>query len=137
MRRATRKALSGELSLVRPEILVQMLAAARVTGRLTFKRGTRRFRVYMCDGRVTFAQAVNRAGVEAGSPFEDPDSPLRERVCDVFAAVLGWADGRFSFERGALVQHGVETLNVDPQELLLDCLSRVRPPGGGDEDTVV
>ena len=135
MRRTTRKAMSGELSLVAPEIVVQMLAAARVTGRLTFKRGARRFRLYMRDGRVAFAHAVH--GPAAGESFDAPVLPLRERICDVLAAVLTWADGRFSFERDALVQHGVETLDVDPQELLLECLSRVRHKGGGDEGTRV
>jgi len=135
MTRTTRKALHGDLSLVAAEILVQMLSAARVTGRLTFRRAARRFRLYMRDGRVTFAHAVH--GPRPGAPPARPTSPLRDRVCDVLAAVLTWRDGSFSFERDALVQDGVETLDADPQELLLACLSRVRPEGGGDEDTRV
>jgi hypothetical protein len=133
MKRAARAALRGELSLLAPEILVQMLSLARATGCLVFRRGGPRCRLYMRDGRITFAQ-LTRGGGGRGSALERMEPTPRQDVCDALAVALGWRTGSFTFERGAHPDDGVATLDADPQEILLECLSRIRAAGGGDEE---
>lgn len=132
MKRRSRPALRGESSLIAPEILVQMLAMARTSGCVVFRAGPETCRVYLRDGHILWAELVGRR-----TGAHDATQPARERVCDALAQALAWRTGSFTFERDVLPDAEHDTLDADPQELLLDCLSRVRTQGGGDEDGVV
>ena len=124
-------AMRGDLALVPSEILVQMLALGRVDGCLRLTRRTQRCCVYLRAGRITLAQLESVRGRR--TPTGSATLPVRERVCDALRVALGWRDGSFTFERDVCPERGAETLDAEPQELLLDCLSRVGPKGG-DED---
>lgn len=124
-------ALRGDLSLLPPEILVQMLAMAQVTGCLRMHRQAQGCELYLREGRITYARLRLDAAPDSN---ESTAADLRERVCDALSTGLAWREGEFAFERDARVEDVDETLDADPQELLLDCLSRLRTRGGGDEE---
>ncbi len=123
--RPKQPALRGDLALLPPEILVQMLSLGRVDGCLRFGTRARRCRVYLRGGRITWAQ------LEPGARPPSRPATARQRVCEALGEALAWRQGRFTFERGARPRRGGDMLDAEPQELLLECLSNVR---GGDED---
>jgi hypothetical protein len=56
---------------------------------------------------------------------DDLETLLRERIKDAIYGVVGWQDGRFTFESGVEPEEEDILLDVQLESLLLECLTRL------------
>ncbi len=117
-----RAGVQGDLEILSPELVLQILAAARADGVLRLESPEADGEIFLRAGKVV---DVRRGG--------QSEAATRERLRDALGAMLVWRAGRFEFRPGVASPTPGAALEVEG--LLLDCVTRLdRVRGGAGEE---
>ncbi|UCE03939.1 MAG: DUF4388 domain-containing protein [Candidatus Latescibacterota bacterium] len=132
--------LEGDLAVVPAELVLQLLAQARLGGLLEVEAPAGPHRIFLAQGRVIYAEAPARASVSAGAAGAAAGRAGREalartRIREAVSGVLAGRRGRFRFRRAVSPAADEVLLDMNLESLLLECLAQLdHVRGGRDAD---
>jgi hypothetical protein len=110
------------LEILAPDLVLQILAAARADGLLVLEAAPERGEVFLRGGKIVDIRGAERSAAATPSALRDALAPM-----------LVWRSGRFEFRPG--VESPTPGAALEVEGLLLDCVARLdRARGGAGEE---